>query len=55
MSPITAMCLGVFPKDLLVALVLVPADVPGMGLWQQRVPLLGWHPLRTATTVLTPE
>lgn len=39
---IAAMCLGVFPKDLLVALVLVPADVPGMALGQQRVPLVGW-------------
>jgi hypothetical protein len=36
------MCLGVFPKDLLVALVLVPVDVPGMALGQQGVPLVGW-------------
>ena len=56
MSPIAAVCLGVFAQDRLVALVLVTVDVAGMALGQQRVPLVGWQPpLRTATTVLTPE
>jgi hypothetical protein len=38
---IAAVCLGVFPKKQLIALVLVPTDVSRMGLGQQRVPLVG--------------
>jgi hypothetical protein len=37
---VAAVCLGVFPKNQLIPLVLVPTDVSRMGLGQQRVPLV---------------